>query len=147
MVRAFVMVLALQMGQSLLAAEANSVQWFNDVNQAWQASQRDGRPLLVFVTRGDCIPCARMKLQTYADRRVASTINARYVALVVTAEQASPLIKELAVNAYPATFIISPQAVILQRIDGYVTPDELTKRLANMAKTPAVPVNATTGVY
>jgi thioredoxin-related protein len=115
------------------AAEANNVRWFNDVSEAWRASQSQGRPLLVFVTRADCVPCARMKLGTYTDSVIATTINDRFVAVTIDAARPSPLLKDLAVNAYPATFVISPQAVILQRIDGYVTPDQMSARLAKIA--------------
>ena len=118
--------------EAVSAAEQIPVRWFADANEAWRTSQSQGRPLLIFVTRTDCVPCARMKIGTYTDRAVAATINDRFIALTIDAARPSPLLKDLAVNAYPATFVISPEAVILQRIDGFVTPEQMSARLAKI---------------
>lgn len=115
--------------EDLTAADVNHVRWSNSIDQAWQESQSRGVPLLVFVTRPDCIPCARMKVSTYADRSIAATLNRRFVAVAIDGTRPSPLLKDLAVAAYPVTFVISPDAVILERIDGYVTPQQMAARL------------------
>jgi hypothetical protein len=73
-----------------------------------------------------------MKHGTYSDRAVAATINDRFIALTIDAARPSPLLKDLAVNAYPATFVISPEAVILQRIDGFITPQQMSAHLAKI---------------
>jgi thioredoxin-related protein len=114
----------------LAAAEQPSVAWHHDVKHAWQSTQQQGRPLLVFVTTNHCMYCTKMKQGTYANAAVAATINRSFVPLVLDGEAPSPLLKDLAVKAFPATFIISPNAVILDRLDGYVAPDKLMARLA-----------------
>jgi thioredoxin-related protein len=126
-----VLVLALFAGCGpLVAAEPASVAWHHDVNRAWQSTQQQGRPLLVFVTTNHCMYCTKMKQGTYSNAAVAATINRSFVPLVLDGEAPSPLLKDLAVKAFPATFIISPGAVILDRMDGYVSPDKLMARLA-----------------
>ncbi len=112
------------------AAELGRVAWHTDLQEAWQITQREGRPLLVFVTHDHCAHCVKMSRGTYADLRLAEAINRAFVPLAIDGGGASPLLKELRVAAFPATFIISPQAVVLDRIDGYVTPDVLATRLA-----------------
>jgi protein disulfide-isomerase len=114
----------------LAAAEPPSVAWHHDVKSAWQSTQQQGRPLLVFVTTNHCLYCTKMKQATYANAAVAATINRSFVPLVLDGEAPCPLLKDLAVKAYPATFIISRDAVILDRVDGYVAPDKLMARLA-----------------
>jgi hypothetical protein len=74
--------------------------------------------------------CTKMKKSTLADRQVAARIDSAFVPLLLDGSQDCPLLKELNVKAYPATFVVSPDAVILDRIDGYVTADVLAKRLA-----------------
>ena len=126
-----VLVLALLAGTlPLAAAEQAAVAWQHDVNRAWQSTQQQGRPLLVFVTTSHCLYCTKMKQGTYANAAVAATINRSFVPLVLDGEAPCPLLKDLAVKAYPATFIISPSAVILDRVDGYVAPDKMMSRLA-----------------
>jgi thiol:disulfide interchange protein len=133
MVRALVLVFAGLAAQPSLAADTSQVQWYSDVNEAWRASQQQSRPLLVFVTRTDCLPCARMKTKTYTDPKVAGAINSGFVALTINSAQPCPLLNDLAVNAVPATFVISPNAVILQRFDGYLSPEDLSARLSQVA--------------
>ena len=105
------LILALLAGaMPLAAAEQSPVAWHHDVTSAWQSTQRQNRPLLVFVTTSHCLYCTKMKQSTYANATVAATINRAFVPLVLDGEIPSPLLKDLAVKAYPATFIISPSA-------------------------------------
>jgi len=121
-----------------LAGEATKIVWHNDVDTAWKVTQEHGRPLLVFVTKDRCFHCVQMKERTYADASVAVTIHRSFVPLVLDGGGNSPLLKDLRVTAYPSTFVISPQAVILDRIDGYVPPEAFASRLN--AWRPQLPV-------
>lgn len=112
------------------AAEPNAPFWHTDVATAWRTAQTERRPLLVFVTRDNCLFCVKMKRGTLVDPRVAAAIQAGYVPLLVDATQPSPLTKELAVSAFPTTFVISTEAIVLDRIDGYMAPETLSTRLA-----------------
>jgi protein disulfide-isomerase len=111
------------------AAEPELKGWHTDADTAWRSAQAQGRPLLIFVTRENCLYCVKMKRRTLVDQRVARAIEDGYVPLVLDATQPSPLSKELAVAAFPTTFVISPQAIVLDRIDGYLTADAFTARL------------------
>ncbi len=124
------MVAVSPVARRLVAAEAAPIVWHRDVKTAWQSTQQQGRPLLVFVTTEHCMYCTKMKRATYANPTVADTINRSFVPLVLDGENASPLLADLAVKGFPATFIISPGAVILDRLDGYVPPDKLMPRLS-----------------
>jgi protein disulfide-isomerase len=128
--RCLIIVALLAVSVSPAKAEQPTVAWQHDVTRAWQSTQQQGRPLLVFVTTSHCMYCTKMKQGTYANAAVAATINRSFVPLVLDGEAPSPLLKDLAVKAFPATFIISPNAVILDRVDGYVAPDKLMARLA-----------------
>lgn len=140
----FQFVSGLALGALLLCApiaagdEVVRVAWHSDVQNAWQATQQQGQPMLVFVTRDNCFYCTQMKSRTYSDATVAGTIKSSFVPLELDGSGNSPLLKDLKVTAYPTTFVISPKAVILDRIDGYVAPDVLARRLS--ALRPPVPV-------
>ena len=122
------LIVTLTCAQQALAADV--VDWQSDIGQAWKMTQQQDRPLLVFVTSEDCAYCVKMKNSTYADSFVRAQIAACFVPLELNGRDASPLVKDLHVESYPTTFIISPRAVVLDRISGYVPPDALAKRLA-----------------
>jgi len=112
------------------AAEKGRLAWHTDVNEAWKITKKEGRPLLVFVTHDHCVHCVKMKNGTFAEQKVAAAVMKSYVPLAVDGAGKTPLVKDLAVSAYPTTFLISPDAVVLGRIEGYVPPDVLMARLA-----------------
>jgi thiol:disulfide interchange protein len=116
----------------------SSVNWHTDVTAAWKQTKQQGRPLLIFVTHENCVFCTKMKKGTLANGQVEAKIGAGYVPLVIDGGGKCPLLKELNVKAYPATFVVSPDAVILDRIDGYVTPDVLARRLAKQSTSTQV---------
>jgi thioredoxin-related protein len=99
---------------------------------------------LVFVTRDHCHYCDKMKDGTYASPLVTQSVKASFVPLLIDGRGQSPLLRELNVKGYPSTFVISPQAVVLDRIDGYVTPEVLAARLE--AVRPRPPSDEVAGV-
>lgn len=115
---------------------ASEVAWHQDIAKAWEATQQNGRPLLVFVTRDQCYYCDKMKAGTLVSPLVVASLRAAFVPLILDGRQQSPLLKELNVKGYPSTFVISPQAVVLDRIDGYVTPEVLANRLKAIRPRP-----------
>ena len=121
------------------ATEPNAVLWHRDVKTAWQSTQQQNRPLLVFVTTNHCLYCSKMKQSTLSNPAVVATINRSFVPLVLSGETPSPLLADLAVTGFPATFIISQEAVILARLDGYVPPETLMSQLAAVRTTASSP--------
>jgi hypothetical protein len=118
------------------APGALGVAWHEDIAKAWETSQQNGRPLLVFVTRDQCYYCDKMKAGTLVSPLVVASLNAAFVPLILDGRRQSPLLKELNVKGYPSTFVISPDAVVLDRIDGYVTPEVLATRLKAIRPRP-----------
>lgn len=113
--------------------------WHTDVALAWSAASQQSRPMLVFVTCPNCRFCDKMKQGTFARPDMAEVINRAFVPLAVDGGSDAPLVKELNVKYYPATFIISPKAVILARIDGYVSPEQFAAKLVTLQMPSAAP--------
>ena len=112
------------------AVAQRDISWFTEVKPAWETAQRESRPLLVYVTHDECVYCRKMEKQTYVHPTVTAAVRSAFVPLSLNGAGNSTLVKDLAVVSYPTTFVISPQAVILDRIDGYVAPEQLARRLA-----------------
>lgn len=117
------------LGSAARADEAQTVAWHTELETAWSAACRDSRPLLLFVTRDDCTFCTRMKDRTFSHPGIAAQMRDAFVPLVLDGRADSPLLKELKVACYPSTFVISPQAVVLLRVDGYLSPIDFGRRL------------------
>lgn len=110
-------------------ALGEEIGWLHDAEQAWTRSVSEGRPLLLFITRSNCKFCTKMKSETFVNAAVAAQINADFVPLAIDPKTDPELIKELKITAFPTMLIISPDAVTLDRIKGYLPPREFQKRL------------------
>jgi hypothetical protein len=135
-VEPFVAMLLVVLCLPVAAAEPRPVAWHTNVETAWSTACEQGRPLLLFVTREDCAFCTQMKDDTYSHPGIANLVNQSFVPLVLDGRAGLPLLKELNVNLYPCTFVISPQAVVLMRVEGYLSPRDFGRRLAT-ARPPA----------
>ena len=112
------------------AAEKVTVPWQDNLNQAWETTQTSRRPLLVFFKTRDCVYCIEMMRHTYGDSGVASDIRHAFVPVSIDADRGAALAQKFGVRVYPTTVIVSPEAKILDRINGYMAPQEFKQRLA-----------------
>lgn len=122
------------------ADERAAIRWHSQLDEAWRRCQEERRPMLVFVSRPGCPPCQRMKGESYVDREVRSLVAQNFVPLALDGKDSSPLMAELGVRAFPATFVISPEAVVIDRMDGYLPPATLASRLSAASRWQATGV-------
>jgi thioredoxin-related protein len=113
-----------------LAEQTASVTWHVDFAKAARATQRQNRPLLLFITMQGCSYCSRMKEQTYKHATVTSRINDEFVAARLDGLKNQQLAQAIGVRIYPTTAIVSPHGLIVEVIPGYQSADDLLKRLA-----------------
>lgn len=118
---------------SLLQA-ADTVAWLPEVTQAQAMAAKNRRPLLLFVTSSSCRFCTKMKRESLANQHVAALINGAYVPLMVDADRDGALVQRLRVAAFPTMVVVSADGRVLDRIEGYVRPQPLWQRLANVAR-------------
>lgn len=135
------LVLASMIASSARGNSPVTANWHTDARRAWQAAQQTGRPLLVFVTRADCLHCAKMRQGTFADPRVSAGLASDYIPLVLDGAKATPLLNDLRVQVFPSTFIISPRAIILARWEGYLPPKTLSDRLTAVSRARLLATN------
>jgi len=110
-------------------AAAGEIAWHRDVNAAWQTAVDQQTPMLIFVSSPGCKYCKMMKRNTLSNPEIARQVNQSFVPVAIEANRAGRLVKDLGVRAFPTMLVISPEAVVVARIQGYVAPRELMRRL------------------
>lgn len=70
-----------------------------------------------------------------ADQSVTSDIESKFVPANLLAEKNRELAERLGVRIYPTTVIMSPQLQVLDRMTGFVGPEEIRDRLRVAAET------------
>ena len=126
---------AARIGMLLMVAMAAApafgepIEWSHDVDAAWERTVREGRPLLLFITRSRCKYCVQMKTTTLVDAQVTDQVMSDFVPVAIDPQSEPELIKELNIKSFPTTLIVSPDALMLDQIKGYLPPAEFQKRL------------------
>ncbi len=111
------------------ANERIDVKWQTDFAQAQQSRIDTGLPMIVFLTMDGCVHCERMVLTTYKDGSVQDQIRSNFVPAVINASHQETLASHFRVRMYPTTVLVSPDNRIVDKIEGYVPPRELQRRL------------------
>ena len=112
------------------AAELDRPRWQTDFSRAQQIRVAENRPLLVFVTMDGCPYCHKMMQATYQEAGVAAEAAETFVLTVVNSSEQTDLAKQLGVRIYPTTYLIDADNRLVDRIEGFVPPDQLRRRLS-----------------
>ena len=121
-------VVTLSSGQAL-GHEATLAGWKTDHREAWRSAQIEHRPMLLYISSDHCVYCKKMVHDTLTDETVAADIQENFVPVNLAAKDNRFLVRKLRVKSYPTTVIISPKSVVLDYISGYVSAEELKRRL------------------
>ncbi len=94
------------------------------IEDAAARAERDGRPVLAYVTVPGCLACVRMERTTLADESLAEFLAQRTVAIHIDALKNPDAAAPLGVRAYP-TIILVDAGEPTTRLVGYRTADEI----------------------
>ncbi len=106
----------------------------DDLASAQTASQRNSRPMLVFVTMPGCFHCARMKSETYQDRRLGQTIVREFESVTVDQTVEPDWVYQQGVTLFPTTLVVGTSGEVLAKVPGYVSATELASRLRSIGR-------------
>ncbi len=70
-----------------------------------------------------------MNRTTPRDPNVIRHLQEGFVSVAVDATKSRELVRALGVTAYPTMIVVSPQAKVLDTIQGYVAPRQLLRQL------------------
>jgi thioredoxin-related protein len=119
-----------------VADSPKTTAWHTDVSTAWQQALKEDRPLLMYISTSSCTHCRKMASTTYANRHVATLIDESVIAVAVDGRRERKLVKKHLVRSYPTTLVIAPDGREVGRFEGYVSPDDFRRRLAQAVQTP-----------
>ena len=77
---------AVACAQTPTTATASSIPWSDVTGDAFAASHRTGKPILVYVTAEKCAFCRKMEKETWSDPRVAQADRTGFVPLKLHAD-------------------------------------------------------------
>jgi hypothetical protein len=100
-----------------------------DLEAALDAAQRQRRPLLVYITMNGCHFCDQMRQHTLQDRKVQAAVTESFESVVVHREAQGMWVDEHDIRIYPTTLVLGHDGRVMDRMEGFVQPDEFVQRL------------------
>lgn len=102
---------------------------FHTMDEAWQVAQESQQPILLFVTSDHCHYCRKMESDTFSHPKLQPAFAQFFEMTEVNARSQPELVARLGVRAFPTTVVISPNGRALAKLEGYIGPRDISKRL------------------
>lgn len=108
---------------------APGVQWQTDLLKARALAEKTDRPLLIVFGADWCLFCKKMEATTLTDSKLVKEINTAFVPVHLDFDAQKRVADALEIEAIPCTVVLSIDADILARHDGFATVPEYRKTL------------------
>ena len=106
-----------------------SIPWLSNYETALAESRRTGRPVLVKVGATWCGACKQLKSETLTDAGVIRSISTSFIPVDIDADVDRKLIEQMGVRSLPSLLVITPDLRIVEKIEGFITPQQLSASL------------------
>ncbi len=114
------------------ARRSGAVDWQPWSKETFERARADGRYLLVDCAAEWCHWCHVMDDTTYRDPRIVEAIDKRFVPVRVDIDARPDLAERYAEWGWPATVVLSPDALELGKFRGYMPPERLVEILGSI---------------
>jgi thioredoxin-like negative regulator of GroEL len=122
---------------------AGGIKWQTDLHAAHRLSQQTGKPMLFVFGADWCTWCKKLEKTTLTDRELVTYINANFVPIHIDADRDPRVVQILEAEGLPCAVVLSPNADLLGRINGFRDAAAYRTALATakQGKTEIVPVS------
>ncbi len=111
---------------------AEEVQWLRSAEQAADIATKTGKPILVYVRSASCHYCDLMQSNVWQDPTASAIVMRDFVPLKLTQEENAASVQVLQVTRFPATIIFSADRRYVDKIDGYLAPQQFLAAVNKM---------------
>ncbi|WP_437203646.1 thioredoxin family protein [Planctomicrobium sp. SH664] len=106
------------------------IRWQSDLRAAHRQAVAENKPIMIVFGAEWCGFCKKLEKQTLETPQMSQYINESFIPVHLDLDKEKRIGEILEVEALPCTIILSPNADLLGRIDGYHKPDPFHQKLA-----------------
>jgi thiol:disulfide interchange protein len=115
-----------------LRSRTTTPEWNRDSSNALEQARSEGKPVLVFLYTDWCTYCKQMDGKTFSDPNVIDELGRKFVWLRLNAEtdaQGIEMQRRFGISGFPTILFLDPSGRELNRIAGFVPPDQFRGRV------------------
>lgn len=113
------------------------LKWQKDLKTARKLAADDNKLLLIVFTAEWCTYCHKLVENTISHRDIVPLVNRHFVPVLLDFDDNQRTAEILEVDSLPATIVLSPQADLLARSQGYATVEPFRQTLLSAVKKQA----------
>ena len=96
-------------------SQADQVPWLDSVEQAMQASQQTGRPILLHFYSNNCPPCKLLDNRAFEDKQLLQSMSEQIIPVKVNVDDHRELADRFQVTRWPTDLYLFPNGTELYR--------------------------------
>jgi len=132
------MILVGMLSQTASAEGPTGKNWQRDLQAAHTIANQSKRPMVLVFGSKNCYYCRKLEKYTLADASVSRTLESSFVPVYLDYQKNVKAAKILEIKALPCTVILSPDADLLGRFEGFVDAKKFQTSLKTALKQPKI---------
>lgn len=115
---------------SILKPAEHQLNWQTNLQAAHKKAVAENKPMLLVFGAEWCHYCKKLEKETLSSSEMAKYINETFVPIHLDTDKEERVAEILKVSSLPCSIVLSPNADLLGRIEGYHTVAPFYKQLA-----------------
>ncbi len=128
--------LCLSTGSLLQASgpENQAIAWQKSLKDAHKVAVQQNKPMMLVFGAEWCGFCKKLEKTTLSNPQLAKYINSTFVSVHIDVDDEEKVAKILEVKSLPCTIILSPEADLLGRFEGFLETAPMYQKLVSAKK-------------
>ncbi len=110
------------------SAYAAAVNWRHDLRSAFAESAGTGKPVIVDFSTSWCGWCKKLDKDTFSNKMVQD-LSSGFIWARIDGDKEKDLVNKYGVTGYPTVFFLDKDGKVIDRITGYLPPEEFVSRM------------------
>ncbi len=111
-----------------------AITWQKSLKDAHKLAVQQNKPIMVVFGAEWCGFCKKLEKTTLTNPQLAKYINSTFVSVHIDVDDEKKIAEILDVKSLPCTIILSPEADLLGRFEGYMQPAPMYQKLVSAKK-------------
>ena len=109
----------------------SKLQWQQNLKGAQKLALQQNKPMLIVFGASWCTYCHKLERETLSDRRIVNFIEQEFIPVHLDFDKDAKIAKILEVERLPCTVILTPEADLLLRSEGFAVPKDFQATLSS----------------